>query len=433
MRSIEARVAGFVALGTLAAIIAFAWIVGRLAEDHARRGLELRVETLAGELAAGLDVAADGTLEIVRPPEEPAFERARSGWYWVARRGEAVLGQSRSFGGRDTGALRRGEPTGPYDEPLVMRSRPMVSEPQVILTVGGPAGSIAGEVRSVRLAVGWISAALALALIVGTALLIRYALRPLRDLTDAIEEMRAGRRDSIPASGVANLDAVAEAVNRLNGTLTRMAERHREDAENLAHAIKTPLSVIRLRTDPGGPAEDTEAAAASARIERQIDRHLRQSISVSAGGFQRRAAAIDATIEDAILVASRAHGAGQVGIGRSGLSGLFANARREQLDEVIGAIVDNAFRHAAAMVEVVTGRRGDMIEISIADDGPGILDVELTRLPKRGRRLDEGADRHGLGLAIAHDIAADLGGSIRLSNREPPASGLLVVVSLPAA
>jgi signal transduction histidine kinase len=433
MRSIEARVAGLVAIGTLLAVVVFAWVVGGLAEGYARRGLELRVETLAGELAAGLAVAADGTLEIVRAPEEPAFERGRSGWYWLARQGDKVIGLSRSFGGRDATALLGGEPVGPFDEPLVVRSRPLAAAPQVIVTIGGPAQSIAGEVRSIRLAVGWISAALGLALIIGTTLLIRYALRPLRGLTEAIEDVRAGRRDAVPATGIANLDPVAEAVNRLRGTLTRMAERSRQDAENLAHAIKTPLSVVRLRTDPGGPAEDAEAAAAAARIERQVDSHLRRTLGGSAGGFQRNAVAIDATIEDAILVASRAHGAGRIAVERSGMRGLAVDARREQLDEVIGVIVDNAFRHARGKVEIATARRGEKVEVTIADDGPGIPDAELALLPERGRRLDETADGHGLGLAIAHDIVADLGGTIRLANRAGPERGLVVVVELPAA
>jgi signal transduction histidine kinase len=115
------------------------------------------------------------------------------------------------------------------------------------------------------------------------------------------------------------------------------------------------------------------------------------------------------------------------------MRGLAVDARREQLDEVIGVIVDNAFRHARGKVEIATARRGEKVEVTIADDGPGIPDAELALLPERGRRLDETADGHGLGLAIAHDIVADLGGTIRLANRAGPERGLVVVVELPAA
>lgn len=432
IRSIEARVALFVAAGTLAAIVVFAWVLGAFAESYARRGLEARVEVLAGELSASLAVAADGTLEIIRPLEEPAFERARSGWYWVARRGGGVIGQSRSLVGQSADGLRAGTAESPFGEALVARARPISATPDATVLVAGPVRGIADEVSAIRRLVAVISALLGAVLICGTTFLISQALKPLRGLTRGIDELRQGKAEAVAATGIANLDAVAEATNRLSASLRRMAERGLQDAENLAHAIKTPLSLIVLRAGPAGASPDADISAAAERIARQIDSRLRRVRAAASAGVLHPATALADTVADAVLVASRAHGQGRVSASLSGIEGAKVSASREQLDEMVGALVDNAFRHARSRVEIGAESRSGRLVLTIADDGPGIPADRLALLPERGRRLDERPDGDGLGLAIAEDIVADLGGTLSLANRAAPATGLIVTLDLPA-
>jgi signal transduction histidine kinase len=423
MRSIELRVAGFVAAGTIVALAAFTWIMSGVAETAARRTLEARVETLAGELARSLVMASDGTLEITRTIEEPAFDRPRSGWTWMARRNGVVVGQSRSLAGE------RPDPRTATDR--VSRTRDLADAPDVQVEVTAPLDGIRDEVARVQRTIVLVSLLLGLVLVVGTALLIRQALKPLRALTGAIEEVREGRRDSVPETGLSNLDPVAEAVNRLSHTLRVRAERGLRDAENLAHAIKTPLSVIALRSAATGPSADPEIQASADRIARQIDLRLRRVRAAAAGTLQARST-LKGTIEDAVLVACRAHGHDRVAVRLSGDLDAAVAATREQLDEVVGAVVDNAVRHARRDVAIAAERAGGLVVVTIDDDGPGIPAERLALVRERGRRLDERPDSDGLGLAIAEEILGDIGGGLLLSNR-PQGEGLSVRLDLPAA
>ena len=436
MRSIEVRVAGLVALGTLAALIVFAWILGTLAEGYARRELEARLERTAGDLATSLVVSADGTLEIVRPVDEIAFDRARSGWYWIVRRGDAVIGQSRSTAGRNAMAFaggRDGPATGPFGEQVVTRQRGLAGTADARLFVAAPLDSIGAEVAATRWLVFQIAGALGAILVLGTSLLIHHALKPLRSLVGAIEDLGRGRRSQVPATGIANLDSVGSAVNRLHAALVRAAERGREDAQNLAHAIRTPLSVIALRSAAGGTTPDREVAAAADLIRRQVDRRLARAGAGGRLAFGQPATALRPVLDDAVLVASRVHGQRSIAVTLDAPGGPTVNATRDDLDEIFGGLVDNAFRHARRSVAIRVEQDAGLIHVAICDDGPGIPEAMLRALPQRGRRLDELSLGTGLGLAIARDIAADIGGGLALSNRAPPETGLRVEVSLPAA
>lgn len=435
IRSIEVRVASLVALGTLAALAIFAWILGTLAEGYARRELEVRLERIAGDLAASLDVSADGTLEILRPLDEAAFDRARSGWYWLVRRGGATIGQSRSTAGRDATALAgsAGEPAaGPFGEPVVTRQRTLANAPDTRVVVAAPLDSIAAEVSAMRWLVVRISAALGVILVLGTTLLIHRALRPLRALVETIEDLGEGRRAQVPATGIANLDSVGGAVNRLHAALVQSAERAHQDAQNLAHAIRTPLSVIALRSEHGGTAPDRDIAAAADLIRRQVDRRLMRAGTAGRLAFGKRATPLRPVLDDAVLVASRVHGQRPIAVELDVPDNPAVDASRDDLDEIFGGLVDNAFRHARSSVAVRVAQRPGLIIVTIHDDGPGIPEDLLRAMPERGRRLDELSLGTGLGLAIARDIASDIGGGLALSNRASPATGLAVVVSLPA-
>lgn len=436
MRSIEVRVAGLVALGTLAALVIFAWILGTLAEGYAKRELEARLERIAGDLAAALVVNADGTLEILRPVDEIAFDRARSGWYWIVRRGDAIIGQSRSTAGRNASALasaRDGPATGPFGEPVMTRQRELAGTADARLFVAAPLDSIGAEVSAMRWLVFQIAGVLGAILVLGTTLLIHRALKPLRALVGAIEDLGEGRRSQVPATGIANLDSVGGAVNRLHAALVQAAERGRDDAQNLAHAIRTPLSVIALRAAPGGSAPDRDIAAAADLIRRQVDRRLAGAGAGARLAFGKRTTPLRPALDDAVLVASRVHGARSVTATLEAPRGLAVDAARDDLDEIFGGLVDNAFRHARERVAIRVTERAGRISVTICDDGPGIPEDMLQALPQRGRRLDELSLGTGLGLAIARDIAAEIGGGLALSNRLPPETGLQVDVTLPAA
>ncbi|MBX9992497.1 sensor histidine kinase [Phreatobacter oligotrophus] len=432
IRSLETRLVAMVGAGMLAALAVFAVAIGELAGRAARDLAEARLSAAADQLAEAIEITADGTVGLTRSLEESRFLRPQSGWGWLVLRGDRVIGQSRSLAGRDLGTLAQA--TGGADLPSPFGGTALVVARTIDATTAtralviAPGEETSADVAAIRLGVLGIAAVLALVLLAGIVLQVRWGLKPLRRMTADIDAVRRGSIAAVPPPGLTALDPVADAVNRLTLALRHAAERSREDAANLAHAIKTPLALIMLRAGPGGTAEDTAITSAGEQIRRQVDRRLRRSRATA--GIARPATPLRAVLEDAVLAASHRRAAGEVTAVIAIDPGFGAPADREDLEEVLGALVDNAFRWAGKRVELAAAVVDGHCVITIDDDGPGIPPDHRDEVLARGRRLDETASGQGLGLAIAADIVSDIGGSLVLATS--PLGGLRADVRLPA-
>lgn len=432
MRSLEGRLAVTILAWTLLAVALVAWLLGNLVEAGARRALEGRLGAAAEQIVTHAEIGGDGIVTLERQPEDAAFQRSGSGWLWLIVRDGQTIAQSRSLAGLDIAAWQRalvaGTGRGPAGERLVVVDRAFTGPGRegARLFAAAPYASIEPEVRAARAIVAWTMAGLAAALVVLLTLQVRLGLGPLHRLVADIDRMRAGQIAALPPQPVSNLQPVAEAVNRMAGDLTRLAERSRAEAADLAHAIKTPLSVIMLRAQSG----DTEILASAEQIRRQVERRLKRSRSGAPGAI-RPATPVRPVAEDAVLAASHVHGGCQVEARIEAGDELVAPLAREDLEEVIGNLVDNAFAWARGRVRVgVTGSGGSLI-LTVEDDGPGIPPDKAETVLARGRRLDETMPGTGLGLAIVADIVAEHGG--RLTLGRSGLGGLAARVELPQA
>jgi signal transduction histidine kinase len=221
-------------------------------------------------------------------------------------------------------------------------------------------------------------------------------------------------------------------VDELNALLAhneKQAEEARLHAGNLAHALKTPLTVLlNSATSQTSELADTVRREA-ATMQRQVEHHLARARAVG----RRGAAQARANVRDSVDSVGRAVGLlyPDTRLDAAGDKQLVARVERQDLDELVGNLLENAAKYGGGSVFVTIQRDGAMAEILIEDDGAGISPADRERIFDRGVRLDSGKPGTGLGLAIVRDVAEIYGGSIALEESED-LGGLLVRLRLPA-
>ncbi|MFN9966187.1 MAG: sensor histidine kinase, partial [Lysobacteraceae bacterium] len=257
------------------------------------------------------------------------------------------------------------------------------------------------------------------------ALQVRMGLAPLQRLGEKVAAVRRGEAEALDPGGPRELADLTDEVNELLRQNGRLAERGRKRAGDLAHALKTPLALLRTRLDPA----DAELQDALARIDAVVDRHL----AAASADARRAHARCDAAAETRRLVAmfERLHADGPVRLSLHAPASCMDGIEASDLHELLGNLVDNACRAARHEVQVRIEAGPGPLRITIVDDGPGLSDAQIDQLGQRGLRFDERLPGTGLGVAISRDIVDSYGG--RLDIRRGDAGGLEVRLELPRA
>ncbi|RZM22318.1 MAG: HAMP domain-containing histidine kinase, partial [Sphingomonas sp.] len=273
-------------------------------------------------------------------------------------------------------------------------------------------------------------ALLGLGLIVLVWLQTFYGLWPLRRVRDEIARMRAGQSNRI---STAMPDEVAPMVEELNALIEhneRQAEEARRHAGNLAHALKTPLTVImNAATAQSDDLADTVIREART-MRRQVDHHLARARAVGRRGSAHSRADVWPSLESVERAVGRLYR--HVRIDVTGPRGLQVHVERQDLDEMLGNLIENAAKYGGGSVFVTVSKHSGFVEFLIEDDGVGIPEEERLRIFDRGVRLDSGKPGTGLGMAIVRDVAEIYEGTVSLEESED-LGGLLVRLRLPAA
>lgn len=273
-------------------------------------------------------------------------------------------------------------------------------------------------------------AILALGLIMMAALQTLYGLWPLRRIRHAISEMRRGERDRVTESLPNEVMPMVDELNELLAHNERQAEEARRHAGNLAHALKTPLTVIMNAATAQSPDLSETVIREAATMRRQVDHHLARARAVGRRGHAHSRS----TAWDSLQSVERAVGIlyPNVRIDSAGDKNAVVRVERQDLDELLGNLVENAAKYGGGSVFVTIAKAQNMVEILVEDDGTGIPAAERLRIFDRGARLDTGKPGTGLGLAIVRDVAEIYEGSVGLEESEDM-GGLLVRLRLPAA
>lgn len=271
---------------------------------------------------------------------------------------------------------------------------------------------------------------LAFGLIVMAGLQTFYGLWPLRKVREEIARMRAGKSRAIERSMPIEVAPLVEELNALIEHNEKQAEEARRHAGNLAHALKTPLTVIMNAAT--AQADDLgETVVREARtMRRQVDHHLARARAVGRRGSAHSRADVWPSLESVERAVSRLYR--HVRIDADGPKNLQVHVERQDLDEMLGNLIENAAKYGGGSVFVTVGAHSGFVEFQVEDDGPGIPEEERSRIFDRGVRLDTGKPGTGLGLAIVRDVAEIYEGTVSLEESED-LGGLLVRLRLPAA
>ncbi|WP_374548020.1 ATP-binding protein [Rhodoblastus sp.] len=425
-------------------------VLTALYRDTAEAALDEQLGVYLRALVADIAAPRDDSSEAGQLAE-PQFELPLSGWYWQITRldvSPADIRASRSlFASRlprlpDSAAVpgldgrRSGEIVGPDNKPLRMLERVINAGDQghFLVQVAATTQTVDGQVAQFEIDIGVTFFLLALLLVAAMAFQVRYGLRPLRQLRRDVVAVRRGQAEGVAGEFPQEIAPLAEELNLLIGANREIVERARIQVGNLAHALKTPLSVIVNEAD----AEDSPLArkvTEQAEVMRdQVKFHLDRARAAT------RAGAIGASADPAAALAAMARAFGKIypaiDLAVDCPDGLRFRGEKQDFDDMAGNLIDNACKWAKSEVRVAVEAPphggGDRIflRLTIDDDGPGLAAERREEALRRGRRLDESKPGSGLGLSIVTDLAGAYGG--RLDLGESPLGGLRAGLTLPA-
>lgn len=438
---------------SLAVLLVSAIVLAMLFQQAAIRRFDQGLSELIDNLTAGTTIADKG--EVVAPAlTDLRALRAFSGKYWQiaepAKDGKLqVLVRSRSLWDSELKApadivarldAEPGRPVsydtrGPLDEPLramaTQAKLPNRATP-VIFMAAEDRSPVDHDVRGFITATAVAFLLLGVGMIAAVVIQVRVGLNPLFALRREVASVRRGKAERVVRSYPTELSPLADELNALMAHNQEVVERQRTHVGNLAHALKTPLSVMltEARQTGGALADIVENQAEAMR--RQVDHHLRRARAAARTQGSGERTSVADVLDELSRTLERIFQDKGVEIDWDAEDDLYFLGERQDLLELAGNAMENAGKWCTGRVRVrATPVTAERLTITIEDDGPGLTESEREEVVQRGARLDENAPGSGLGLSIVDELARAYGGSLRLG--EARLGGLLVELNLPRA
>lgn len=429
------------ASGVMLAALTGAWLLGAAFERSALGALDRRLGDDLDTLIALVERRDDGRIALRREPVDERYERVFSGWYWaIDLQGAQRVSRSSWDEATWASALTRAsavrqlsQAAGPSDQTLRIASQRIRFSnggAEAALAAAGDLAEVRAEAREFRVFAAVAIALIALILLLAIACQVGFGLRPLHRVKETLLRLRSGEDVRFEAASLPlEVAPLATQINDLLNEHDRRVSRARHAVHDLAHALKTPLAALALDAQGDNSELARTVSEQVARMRATVDRQL-------AGGLvadSRQRTPVLPVVAALTRLMKRAHASRPVPIGidtEVDATAIFSGSL-EDLEEMLGNLLDNACKWAASTVLISSTRVGDGLLIRIDDDGPGLDADQIERAMQRGSRLDEQAPGSGLGLDIVHSLATSYGGSLRL--HRSPAGGLRAELILASA
>ncbi len=438
---------------SLTVLLISAVMLALLFQQAALRRFDQGLSELIDNLLAGTTVAETG--EVLAPAlTDIRALRAYSGRYWQIVEplpdGQwRIVVRSRSLWDAELTApedlvarleAQPGRPViydtrGPLNQPLrAMASRATLPgrEAPLVFMAAEDRSPIDSDVR------GFVTATAVAFLLLGAGLVgavvfqVRFGLRPLFALRREVASVRRGKAEQIAGRYPVELEPLAHELNALVAHNQEVVERQRTHVGNLAHALKTPLSVMltesRQTAGPLGEVVERQAEV----MRQQVDHHLRRARAAARTPGRGERTEVADVLDELARTLDRIFQDKGVDIDWDAEDGLYFQGERQDLLELAGNAMENACKWCVGRVRVRAVPLSDeRLRLTIEDDGPGLPPERRPDVLRRGARLDESAPGSGLGLSIIDELARAYGGELRLETA--PLGGLAVVLDLPRA
>jgi two-component system sensor histidine kinase PhoQ len=279
--------------------------------------------------------------------------------------------------------------------------------------------------------IGWFGG-VTLTTVIVLAGLLRWVLRPLRRLERQVQEVESGLRGRLTGELPTELIGLAGNLNALIETERRRLSRYRNTLDDLAHSLKTPLAAMRMLLSEGSNADPTTQARALdhelERMDQRVSYQLRRARASGATGLGVEPVAVEPAIHDLLQTLDKVYRDKGVSCELDIAPRATFRGDPGDLSEILGNLLDNAYKYCRRRVAVVVTSRASGVEISIGDDGPGIEEAAVARLLERGTRADESVPGQGIGLAVVRETVELYHGT--LSVGESPLGGAEVTIDL---
>ena len=442
-------------LTSFTVLLAAGFILAKIHRQATERAFDERLSVYLHALSASLASPIDQDRSDPSDLGDPKFDLPMSGWYWQIEPGPAgqgdMIASPSLFGARltriidpqsraDQPGVVQGYMAGPDERRLRAIERSVQTPDQVWhrIRVAGDADEIEQAVRAFRLPLVVTLIILGCLIAVLTGMQVSLGLKPLQRVQAGLSAIRAGHSDQIAGDFPPDLAPLVRELNLLLDANREITERARTQAGNLAHALKTPLSVIHNELEGVRDSQSAEKIRAQIhQINTQLQWHLeraRQNAITSAIGRATELAPVLSGLERVFAKLWQNKGVDERGLHLSVEveAGLQFRGEKPDLEDMIGNLMDNAGKWARQQVQVVARRHATrplFAEVLIDDDGPGLPEAQRAAAIKRGLRLDETRPGSGLGLAIVSDLAKLYGGALSLETA--PLGGLRARLDVP--
>ena len=448
-KSIAARLALGSAVLVMAALIATGISTGIVLSRFIRDQIDQRLDTQIGAVTSALE-NKPSLPDVLALNDPPPFDRPGAGWYWTATVDGHTYHSASLDGGDITnrgsdhwwGGWHDGPPdvnerprpfngVGPRGEPLYLRVQVVpINGTWITITASAPAHALVRPLRDALAPVILAMLALGVLLAAASVLQMRLGLRPLKRVTKGLEEVRAGRSSHIEGNQPRELSGL---VNELNSLIKQNAEgmrRARGHVSNLGHALNTPLAALSLSLASGRSGRDAERLRLVGEMQERIRHHLGRARAAALNGPAHISTAIRPRVLDLNIVLSKINAERGLNVAVDVPETLSVACEPQDLDEMLGNILDNAFKWAASAISIRGRNDGTQVSIEVADDGPGISVEKIHEVLQPGKKLDESIIGHGFGLSITRELAELYGGDLNLGKAS--LGGLGVVIRLPS-
>ncbi len=465
--TLTARLVAVAVVWIGAALVAGGFLLAALFEAHVERGFDHRLETLLEALVAvtDADASAKGGIRVIGPQGDPRFDQPYSGLYWQINQGQKIRLASRSLwdktltlgdvsatdptagptpgpatGTDDAAPGRRYQTLGPRGQRLRVIEREITLDeagPVFRYAVAGDLAQVEAEFRPFVVTLIWSLSVLGIGLIAAVLIQVYVGLRPLDRLRGALAQVRAGRTERLEGDFPSEVRPLVDEANQLIAHIGEVVERARTHVGNLAHALKTPLSVLANEAD----ANEGPLAAAVSRetqaMQESIDHHLARARTAATAGVLGQRAELSPAVEGLTRALGKIYvGKGLTIEGNTGSdsadAALAFKGDAHDLEEMLGNLMENACKWATGQVRITAeATAGGRLRITVEDDGPGLKPEQRAVALTRGQRLDETVPGSGLGLAIVSEIAGLYDGGLSLDASD--LGGLSATLELPRA
>lgn len=423
------------------------------------RSFDARLNVYLTNLVANLAAARPGTAAPSPSLGDPLFTLPFSGWYWQItplgsgsqslQTSDSLLDQHLVLPSEidvlaDDNLTRRSYVEGPEKQRLRVLEREIrLNEPgagttKLSFAVAGDSAEIEKTIDEFRTLLVVALTILGLGLVLATYFQVRFGLRPLRAIGKGLSAIRSGESEKLEGELPTEIVPLQRELNALIQSNRAIVERARTHVGNLAHALKTPLSVITNEAAANRTRFGSKVGEQAELMRDQIDHHLNRASMAARSGVIGSQTAILPVIEALIRTLGRIHEQRGLTLSLSCPEGITFAGEKHDLEEMVGNLLDNACKWAKSQVVLTVSlsvdtdtRSGRFLAVRVDDDGPGLPKKEMLAAIKRGSRLDETKPGSGLGLSIAAELAHLYKG--KLSLEKSGNGGLSACLELPGS